>query len=76
MAERISTPSRTKEIIEANSFAFKKNFGQNFLIDSNILDNLLVFGMASAAKRKRSCNRGTYFPRCGNREPCRKQETL
>ena len=39
MAERISTPKRTKEIIEANSFAFKKNFGQNFLIDSNILDN-------------------------------------
>ena len=38
--ERISTPSRTKEIIEANSFAFKKNFGQNFLIDSNILDNI------------------------------------
>lgn len=40
MAERISTPSRTKEIIEANRFAFKKNFGQNFLIDSNILDNI------------------------------------
>ena len=40
MAERISTPSRTKEIIEANSFAFKKNFGQNFLIDSNIFDNI------------------------------------
>ena len=38
--ERISTPKRTKEIIEANSFAFKKNFGQNFLIDSNILDNI------------------------------------
>ena len=36
MAERISTPSRTKEIIEANSFAFKKNFGQNFLIDPEI----------------------------------------
>ena len=40
MAERISTPSKTKEIIEANRFAFKKNFGQNFLIDSNILDNI------------------------------------
>ena len=40
MAERISTPGRTKEIIEANRFAFKKNFGQNFLIDSNILDNI------------------------------------
>lgn len=40
MAERISTPGRTKEIIEANRFAFKKNFGQNFLIDSNILDKI------------------------------------
>ncbi|WP_317853871.1 16S rRNA (adenine(1518)-N(6)/adenine(1519)-N(6))-dimethyltransferase RsmA [Chakrabartyella piscis] len=40
MAERISTPSRTREIIEANGFAFKKNFGQNFLIDSNVLDNI------------------------------------
>lgn len=40
MAERISTPSRTKEIIEENGFYFKKNFGQNFLIDSNILDRI------------------------------------
>lgn len=40
MAERIATPSRTREIIEANGFYFKKNFGQNFLIDSNILDNI------------------------------------
>ncbi len=40
MADRISTPSRTREIIEANGFYFKKNFGQNFLIDSNILDNI------------------------------------
>lgn len=40
MIERISTPSRTKEIIEANAFYFKKNFGQNFLIDSNVLENI------------------------------------
>ena len=40
MTERISTPSRTKQIIEENGFYFKKNFGQNFLIDSNILDNI------------------------------------
>ena len=40
MAERISTPSKTKQIIEENSFSFKKNFGQNFLIDSNILDHI------------------------------------
>ncbi len=37
MIERIATPSQTKKIIEQNSFYFKKNFGQNFLIDGNIL---------------------------------------
>ena len=41
MIERISTPSKTKEIIEKNGFNFKKNFGQNFLIDQNILDNII-----------------------------------
>ncbi|MBO8434691.1 MAG: 16S rRNA (adenine(1518)-N(6)/adenine(1519)-N(6))-dimethyltransferase RsmA [Tyzzerella sp.] len=41
MSERISTPKRTKEIIEKYGFYFKKNFGQNFLIDSNVLDNIV-----------------------------------
>lgn len=40
MVERISSPSRTRQIIEDNGFAFKKNFGQNFLIDTNILENI------------------------------------
>lgn len=40
MAERIATPGRTRQIIEANGFSFKKNFGQNFLIDSNILERI------------------------------------
>lgn len=51
MAERISTPGKTKQIIEANRFAFKKNFGQNFLIDSNILDNIA----RAAAVTKEDC---------------------
>lgn len=42
MIERISTPSKTKQIIENNSFYFKKNFGQNFLIDSNIIENIVL----------------------------------
>lgn len=41
MIERIATPSYTKKIIEQNSFYFKKNFGQNFLVDSNILENII-----------------------------------
>ena len=40
MKERISTPSKTREIIEQNRFFLKKGFGQNFLIDSNVLDNI------------------------------------
>ena len=42
MKERIAMPSRTKEIIEQNDFYFKKNFGQNFLIDSNILEKIVA----------------------------------
>ncbi|MGM1050358.1 MAG: 16S rRNA (adenine(1518)-N(6)/adenine(1519)-N(6))-dimethyltransferase RsmA [Bacillota bacterium] len=33
----ISTPRRTKEIIQRHGFSFKKSLGQNFLIDQNIL---------------------------------------
>lgn len=38
---KIATISRTKEIIEKNSFRFKKGFGQNFLIDLNILEDIV-----------------------------------
>ena len=41
MIERIATPSKTKEIIEQNAFYFKKNYGQNFLIDANVLQNMI-----------------------------------
>ncbi|MCI8341829.1 MAG: 16S rRNA (adenine(1518)-N(6)/adenine(1519)-N(6))-dimethyltransferase RsmA [Firmicutes bacterium] len=41
MTERIATPHKTKEIIEKYNFCFKKNYGQNFLIDSNIIDNII-----------------------------------
>lgn len=37
----LGTPSATKEIINKYSFAFQKKFGQNFLIDSNILENIV-----------------------------------
>ena len=40
MTERIATPIRTKAIMERYGFNFKKGFGQNFLIDSNILENI------------------------------------
>lgn len=37
----LGTPGATKEIINKYSFAFQKKFGQNFLIDSNILENII-----------------------------------
>ncbi|GGA70841.1 16S rRNA (adenine(1518)-N(6)/adenine(1519)-N(6))-dimethyltransferase RsmA [Ornithinibacillus halotolerans] len=37
----IATPSRTKEILQKYRFTFKKSLGQNFLIDVNILKNII-----------------------------------
>ncbi|WP_379137089.1 16S rRNA (adenine(1518)-N(6)/adenine(1519)-N(6))-dimethyltransferase RsmA [Paenibacillus sp. sgz500958] len=39
--EEISSPRRTKEIIQRYNFSFKKSLGQNFLIDQNILDKIV-----------------------------------
>ncbi|WP_276575527.1 16S rRNA (adenine(1518)-N(6)/adenine(1519)-N(6))-dimethyltransferase RsmA [Paenibacillus sp. YPG26] len=39
--EEISTPKRTKEIIQRHGFSFKKSLGQNFLIDQNILSKIV-----------------------------------
>lgn len=39
--EEISSPKRTKEIIAAHGFSFKKSLGQNFLIDQNILNKIV-----------------------------------
>jgi 16S rRNA (adenine1518-N6/adenine1519-N6)-dimethyltransferase len=37
----IATPSYTKEILQKHRFSFKKSLGQNFLIDANILENII-----------------------------------
>jgi 16S rRNA (adenine1518-N6/adenine1519-N6)-dimethyltransferase len=37
----IATPKRTKEILEKYGFTFKKSLGQNFLIDTNILNRIV-----------------------------------
>ncbi|HLR08592.1 MAG TPA: 16S rRNA (adenine(1518)-N(6)/adenine(1519)-N(6))-dimethyltransferase RsmA [Bacillota bacterium] len=46
----IATPTRTKEILDKHRFLFKKSLGQNFIIDVNILDNMI----AHAGINKRS----------------------
>ncbi len=37
----IATPIRTKEILKKHGFSLKKSLGQNFIIDSNILTNIV-----------------------------------
>lgn len=37
----IATPTRTKQILEKYGFSFKKSLGQNFLVDTNILHNIV-----------------------------------
>ncbi|RKQ33020.1 16S rRNA (adenine(1518)-N(6)/adenine(1519)-N(6))-dimethyltransferase RsmA [Oceanobacillus halophilus] len=41
MTNYIATPTRTKAILNKYNFAFKKSLGQNFLIDVNILQNII-----------------------------------
>ncbi|MDA7028391.1 16S rRNA (adenine(1518)-N(6)/adenine(1519)-N(6))-dimethyltransferase RsmA [Bacillus sp. CLL-7-23] len=41
MNKDIATPIRTREILEKYGFSFKKSLGQNFLIDTNILDRIV-----------------------------------
>lgn len=35
------SPKKMKEILDDNSFIFKKKFGQNFIIDENIIDSII-----------------------------------
>jgi 16S rRNA (adenine1518-N6/adenine1519-N6)-dimethyltransferase len=41
MRKDISTPQSTRAILEKHGFTFKKSLGQNFLIDRNILNNIV-----------------------------------
>ena len=39
--EKISKPQRTREIIDKYQFSLKKKYGQNFLINQNILEDII-----------------------------------
>jgi 16S rRNA (adenine1518-N6/adenine1519-N6)-dimethyltransferase len=41
MNKDIATPIRTKELLTKYGFSFKKSLGQNFLIDTNILNQIV-----------------------------------
>ena len=47
MTKDIATPVRTKEILESHGFSFKKSLGQNFLIDPNVLGNIVATAQLS-----------------------------
>ena len=39
--KKLSNPQNTIQIIQKYQFAFQKKFGQNFLIDSHVLDKII-----------------------------------
>ena len=41
MQEKLGNPKNTIEIIQKYEFAFQKKFGQNFLIDTRVLDKII-----------------------------------
>ncbi len=41
MIERIATTKKTKEIINNHAFTFQKRFGQNFLVDTHVIDKII-----------------------------------
>lgn len=36
------SPKKMNEILESNNFKFSKKFGQNFIIDENIINNIIT----------------------------------
>lgn len=37
----IATPTRTKQLLDQYGFKFKKSLGQNFLVDTNVIRNII-----------------------------------
>lgn len=50
--KRIATPSNTKAILAKHGFSMKKKFGQNFLIDQNVLSNIVERAEVGPTDRK------------------------
>ncbi len=38
----LSNPQETIRVIKENNFTFRKNYGQNFLIDSHVIDKIIA----------------------------------
>lgn len=48
--EDIASPSRTKQLIDRYGFTLKKSLGQNFLIDQNVLNNIVAAAQLDQTK--------------------------
>src|SRR5690606_21436071 len=48
--DSIATPNRTKEILQRHKLSLKKSLGQNFLIDPNVLRNIVAAANLSPDK--------------------------
>jgi 16S rRNA (adenine1518-N6/adenine1519-N6)-dimethyltransferase len=48
--EGIGSPRKTKQLLQKHGFSFKKSLGQNFLIDGNILRNIVSAADLTPAK--------------------------
>ena len=42
MQNKLGNPQNTIQIIQKYEFAFQKKFGQNFLIDTHVLDKIIL----------------------------------
>ena len=51
MATKLGNPKQTIEIIQKHGFMFQKKFGQNFLIDTRVLEKIV----AAAGVTKDDC---------------------
>ena len=59
----VATPKQTNDIIKKYGFKFKKSLGQNFLIDQNILKNIVAAAELDETKGAleiRTWDWGTY----------------
>ena len=47
----LGIPRNTIEVLQKHQFNFQKKYGQNFLIDTRVLDRIIEIGRASCRER-------------------------
>ena len=49
--DRLSSHKATKEVVQKHNFKFSKSLGQNFLIDTNVIDRIRSQGPGSGTRK-------------------------